>query len=814
MQYLGNNGRSKLRKIIGWGIAAALLGPVLAFAARTNDLWVYPTGAAYIQPNFSGGLDLLINGSNHYINFNTITGSSGYGIRDNGGTMEFKNNGGAWAGIGTGSGGGGGGGAGGWTFIAGAIYNSTTTDQVLIGATATSSLAKLQVIGGIYANASSSIDFLSSKSSTTTNATTTTFAIIGAAANCNGTSALTTNSIGAVGCTGQPQGTVTSVSGTSQQISSTGGATPTLSFPNLVVFPSNASSTLFSTTYGSTTNAVIGNLTGANLSTCNGANQALTWASGLFGCVTISSSGGGGSGSVSTSTPDVSGQVATFSSTSATPATIAGSANFTWVSPLLFAKQASTTQFSTGIFSAGLTATDTINGVGDLLVVGSTTLQNFTANNGTTTNATSTNLNVSGQFKNGSATGLALETSGIFSAYSGTNPCSSNQAIVSLNASGVGSCTSTFALASRNLTVAGTANQITSSAAAQDLSADRTWTLSLPSLVIFPGQASTTQLSAGLAYFGLTATSTFNGVGDLFVVGSTTLQNFTGRNATTSQATTTSLAVTSVTSALHLANSTGGVIAYGGSANCTNQVINGISAVGAGNCVSVSDAMLSSTFVKTLTVTTGQGVSGSFTAGATPALSLTLGALTGVTSFNGLIVTANNGTITTGIWNGTTVAIANGGSGSTTAPVSQLLYGGASAYQSVATTSPTLGSGFTYSGTFGSLVGGVAGTLQGIEHPSFAYATTTWVGTTTITLQVGYGEVFNSVRCVTNAGTVGVDFYHAASHLDYIPTASTTKNTFAFSTNATITDADTVFVDLGTPASSPTKVTCTIKDTF
>ncbi len=41
--------------------------------------------------------------------------------------------------------------------------------------------------------------------------------------------------------------------------------------------------------------------------------------------------------------------------------------------------------------------------------------------------------------------------------------------------------------ASRALTVAGTNGQITSSAGSQDLSADRTWTLSLPSHVIFPG---------------------------------------------------------------------------------------------------------------------------------------------------------------------------------------------------------------------------------------------------------------------------------------------------------------------------------------
>jgi hypothetical protein len=39
----------------------------------------------------------------------------------------------------------------------------------------------------------------------------------------------------------------------------------------------------------------------------------------------------------------------------------------------------------------------------------------------------------------------------------------------------------------RALTINGTANQISSSAGSQDLSADRTWTLSLPNHVIFPG---------------------------------------------------------------------------------------------------------------------------------------------------------------------------------------------------------------------------------------------------------------------------------------------------------------------------------------
>lgn len=70
--------------------------------------------------------------------------------------------------------------------------------------------------------------------------------------------------------------------------------------------------------------------------------------------------------------------------------------------------------------------------------------------------------------------------------------------------------------------------------------------------------------------------------------------------------------------------------------------------------------------VTAIGITTNQGVSGSSSGGATPNLTLTLGALTGVTSFNGLVVTANTGAITTGIWNGTTIGIANGGTNATT----------------------------------------------------------------------------------------------------------------------------------------------------
>ncbi len=117
--------------------------------------------------------------------------------------------------------------------------------------------------------------------------------------------------------------------------------------------------------------------------------------------------------------------------------------------------------------------------------------------------------------------------------------------------------------------------------------------------------------------------------------------------------------------------------------------------------------------------------------------------------------------------------------------------------------------------TFGAGLVQTSNTISQVEHPSFQYATSTgWTGTTTIFIQLGYGEVFNSVRCSTDAGTLGVDFYHASSHLNYITTASTTANVFLFTTNNTITDGDLTKVDIGTPVSSPTKIICTVKDTI
>ncbi|NCU39997.1 hypothetical protein EOL99_03850, partial [Candidatus Falkowbacteria bacterium] len=85
---------NKIKKLVYISIFSLLLIPNIAFAARTDNLWSDIGG--YIKTNLPIGYNILINGVNKYLNFNTISGSAGYGFRDNAGTIESKNSGGNW----------------------------------------------------------------------------------------------------------------------------------------------------------------------------------------------------------------------------------------------------------------------------------------------------------------------------------------------------------------------------------------------------------------------------------------------------------------------------------------------------------------------------------------------------------------------------------------------------------------------------------------------------------------------------------------------------------------------------------------------
>lgn len=43
----------------------------------------------------------ILSGTSRYLNFGTLVGTTGYGFRDNAGTMEFKHSGGAWTSLST-----------------------------------------------------------------------------------------------------------------------------------------------------------------------------------------------------------------------------------------------------------------------------------------------------------------------------------------------------------------------------------------------------------------------------------------------------------------------------------------------------------------------------------------------------------------------------------------------------------------------------------------------------------------------------------------------------------------------------------------
>lgn len=84
-------------------LIVSLSGARMSEAAFNDNIWVERAGS-YVELVWSSGRNILVRGVNKYLNFGTISGSSGYGFRDNAGTIEYKNSGGAWAGVGSGSG--------------------------------------------------------------------------------------------------------------------------------------------------------------------------------------------------------------------------------------------------------------------------------------------------------------------------------------------------------------------------------------------------------------------------------------------------------------------------------------------------------------------------------------------------------------------------------------------------------------------------------------------------------------------------------------------------------------------------------------
>jgi hypothetical protein len=208
------------------------------------------------------------------------------------------------------------------------------------------------------------------------------------------------------------------------------------------------------------------------------------------------------------------------------------------------ANNASTTIFSVldrGLvsFLYGSSTALTVSGTGyfgNILATGSTTLQNFTALNATTTNATTTTL--------------------FATTASSTNFFATNGNVGTLTS---GNLTAGTILATGSTTLQNFTgrNATTTNATSTNLFAGNFVTTNGTSTSFFAGSASTTNLFATAITAGLingqnissaanftgtlNVTSGLTTLSNLLLTGSTTLQNFTGLNATTTNATSTTL---------------------------------------------------------------------------------------------------------------------------------------------------------------------------------------------------------------------------------------------------------------------------------
>lgn len=141
----------------------------------------------------------------------------------------------------------------------------------------------------------------------------------------------------------------------------------------------------------------------------------------------------------------------------------------------------------------------------------------------------------------------------------------------------------------------------------------------------------------------------------------------------------------------------------------------------------------------------------------------------------------------------------------TTSPYAKLSVSGEIVTANINATSTTATS------TFAGGLNLINATVQRHEYPTFTYATsTTWTGTTTIPLGISYTiERFIGVKCFTDVGTLNVSFNDGTNRMNMF-NASTTVGTVLLNVNNTHVVNEKRYVDIGTPATSPTKISCTV----
>ncbi len=266
---------------------------------------------------------------------------------------------------------------------------------------------------------------------------------------------------------------------------------------------------------------------------------------------------------------------------------------------------------------------------------------------------------------------------------------------------------------------------------------------------------------------------------------------------------------------------TTGTLTFGGLSTTSPFTIGGLAAIGQDQRLlySISTSTLSGSGVVSVTA-------GAFTLGSNPitiscpTCSTTSGTVTSITGGTGL----NGGAITTS----GTLALKSYLATSTADTANQI-----SVFTSTNATPATFGgfTNFTFNSTTNLFTVINASTtnitasqsafiaskqVNPYQNATFAYGATStaWTGTTTETQLVApFAGTLQDVVCVTSAGTLNVQAKVNSTAVTPMFNASTTKGTVTYTANNTFVRGDTLEFDFGTPASSPTSITCTPRTT-
>ncbi|MDO8552082.1 MAG: hypothetical protein Q7S01_00970, partial [bacterium] len=232
----------------------------------------------------------------------------------------------------------------------------------------------------------------------------------------------------------------------------------------------------------------------------------------------------------------------------------------------LLITNASSTLFSNfGTAYFGGSATTTIDSAGNLVVAGNTTLANATTTNLFSTTASSTNL-----FSQTATLGTLTLGNALAVTSGGTGATSLNN-LITLGDHTTGNYVATLANAG-GLTIANSGSETAGVTAALNMGNSNFWT----ALQSFANASSTLFSNFGTAYFGGSATTTIDSSGNLMVMGSTTLQNFTAANATTTNLFSTTASSTNLFSNL----ATVGTLAGGSGTFSGSLTVNGLCVTG------------------------------------------------------------------------------------------------------------------------------------------------------------------------------------------------------------------------------------------